>query len=114
MKGAPRRLIVGITGAPGITYGVRLLDLLRRTKIETHLILTNAAQIGLPREPGSKATEIYERADFVHPAKDIAAPISSGSFQAIGVVVAPCSVKTLAEIATGTTGTGDRIGALEH
>jgi flavin prenyltransferase len=105
MKDAPRRLIVGISGATGVAYGVRLLELLQRVEIETHLVLSKAARITLASECDRKLSEICALADCVHPANDIAASISSGSFRTIGMIVVPCSMKSLAEIATGATST---------
>ena len=105
MKGALRRLIVGISGASGVAYGVRLLELLQHVEIETHLVLSKAARITLASESDRTLPEICALADFVHPTNDIAASISSGSFRTIGMIVAPCSVKSLAEIATGAAST---------
>ena len=105
LKSASRRLIVGISGASGIAYGVRLLELLRNTEIETHLVLSKAAHITLASELDRKISEIHALAAFVHPANDIGASISSGSFRTIGMIVAPCSMRTLAEIANGMSST---------
>lgn len=98
-----KRLIVGISGASGAIYGIRLLELLRDTEIETHLIISRAAQMTIASETGFKAAEVEALADVVHPNQDIGAACSSGSFQNLGMVIAPCSVKTMAEIATGVT-----------
>jgi 4-hydroxy-3-polyprenylbenzoate decarboxylase len=98
-----RRLIVGITGASGAIYGVRLLELLRKTDIETHLILSRAGQIALAAETNLKVADVEARADVVYANTDIAAACSSGSFHNLGMIVAPCSIKTMAEIATGVT-----------
>jgi flavin prenyltransferase len=100
-----QRLIVGISGASGVLYGVRLLELLRPTPIETHLVLSKAAQVTLASETEMTLAEVTALADVVHPANDIAATISSGSFRTMGMVVAPCSMRSLAEIATGVTST---------
>jgi 4-hydroxy-3-polyprenylbenzoate decarboxylase len=100
-----QRLIVGISGASGVLYGVRLLELLRPTPIETHLVFSKAAQVTLASETEMKLAEVTALADVVHPANDIAATISSGSFRTMGMVVAPCSMRSLAEIATGVTST---------
>jgi 4-hydroxy-3-polyprenylbenzoate decarboxylase len=100
-----RRLVVGISGASGAAYGVRLLELLRGMPVETHLVVSKSAQLTLAAETGRKLAEVAALADFVHNAGDVAAPISSGSFKTIGMVVAPCSVRSLAEIAYGTTST---------
>ena len=99
----PRRLIVGITGASGAIYGVRLLELLRATDIETHLIISRAGQTTLAAETSLKVADVEALADVVHQNTDIAAACSSGSFRTLGMVIAPCSIKTMAEIATGVT-----------
>jgi 4-hydroxy-3-polyprenylbenzoate decarboxylase len=98
------RLIVGLTGASGIAYGVKLLELLRPLPIETHLVMSRSAEVTLAYESSLKVAQVKALADVVHANDDMAAPISSGSFRTLGMVVAPCSVKTLAEIATGVTG----------
>ena len=103
-QGDPRkRLIVGISGASGAIYGVRLLELLKDTEIETHLIVSRAAQITLAAETPFKVSHVEALADVVYSNQDVGAACSSGSFQHLGVVVAPCSIKTMAEIATGAT-----------
>lgn len=103
-SGAPaKRLIVGITGASGAVYGIRLLELLKETEIETHLIISRAAQMTIATETSFKTTDVEALADVVHPNQDVGAACSSGSFQNLGMVIAPCSVKTMAEIATGVT-----------
>jgi len=98
-----RRLIVGITGASGAIYGVRLLELLRATDIETHLIMSRAGQTTLAAETSLKVADVEALADVVHPNTDLGAACSSGSFRNLGMVIAPCSIKTMAEIATGVT-----------
>ena len=103
MTGAPRRLIVGISGASGTIYGVRLLEVLRPLPVETHLIMTPAAEKTLALETSFKLTHVRELSDVCYPAADIAAAPSSGSFRTIGMIVAPCSMRSLAEIACGTT-----------
>jgi flavin prenyltransferase len=99
------RLIVGISGASGVIYGARLLELLRPLPVETHLVISRAAEVTLARETDLKIAEVRARADFVHAIGDMAAPISSGSFQTIGMVVAPCSIRSMSEIASGVTTT---------
>jgi 4-hydroxy-3-polyprenylbenzoate decarboxylase len=99
----PRRLIVGITGASGIIYGVQLLRLLRATDVETHLVLSKSAKITLAQEMDMSVSEVAALADVVHQADNIGATIASGSFRTIGMVIAPCSMRSLAEIATGVT-----------
>jgi 4-hydroxy-3-polyprenylbenzoate decarboxylase len=100
-----RRLIVGITGASGVIYGVRLLELLREKDIETHLVMSKSAEITLGLETDRKIADVKALADVCYPVSDIAAAISSGSFKTSGMVIAPCSVRSLAEIATGVTTT---------
>jgi flavin prenyltransferase len=101
----PRRLVIGISGASGVVYGVRLLEVLRTTEIETHLVVSKSAEMTLAYETGRKLAELHEMADHVHAAQDLGAAISSGSFKTIGMIVAPCSIRSLAEIAYGTTTT---------
>jgi flavin prenyltransferase len=99
----PARLIVGITGATGVRYGVRILELLRSTPIETHLVISKAADMTRAYETDIGAGELRALADHVHPIGHVGAPIASGSFQTIGMVVAPCSVRSLSEIAYGNS-----------
>ena len=101
----PRRLIVGISGASGVIYGVRLLELLQPLPVETHLVISRAAEMTLAAETDLKAAAVRAKADVVHAIGDMAAPISSGSFKTMGMVVAPCSIRTMAEIASGVTTT---------
>ena len=97
---APRRLIVAITGASGAVYGVRALELLRaQGGIETHLILTASGARTLVEETEHSVAQVRALADRVHEARDIGAPLASGSFRTLGMLVAPCSVKTLSGIA---------------
>ena len=104
-KTPPRRLVVGITGASGTIYGIRMLELLRETGIETHLVMSKSAELTLAYETDYKPKDVRALATVNHPNADIGATISSGSFQTIGMVVAPCSIKTMSEIATGVTST---------
>ncbi|KZD00999.1 UbiX family flavin prenyltransferase [Oceanibaculum pacificum] len=97
------RIIIGISGASGIVYGVRLLELLRPLPVETHLVMSKSAEITLAHETDLKVKDVQALADYWHPQGDIGAAISSGSFRTLGMIVAPCSMKTLAEIATGVT-----------
>jgi 4-hydroxy-3-polyprenylbenzoate decarboxylase len=97
------RLIVGISGASGVIYGARLLELLRPLPVETHLVMSRTAEVTLALETDLKPAVVRSRADVVHAIGDLAAPISSGSFKTIGMVVAPCSIRSMAEIATGVT-----------
>ncbi len=98
------RIIVGISGASGIIYGVRMLEVLRKAGVETHLVVSKAAEMTLAYELDMKAKELREMADVYHPQTDIGASISSGSFPTLGMVIAPCSIRTMSEIATGVTG----------
>jgi len=104
MTGKTQRLIVGISGASGIIYGVRILEVLKNTDIETHLVMSKSAEITLAYEMSAKVADVQGLADVVHPIHDIGAAISSGSFHTEGMIIAPCSVRTMSEIAIGTTG----------
>ncbi|WP_430397688.1 UbiX family flavin prenyltransferase [Ferrovibrio sp.] len=99
-----KRLIVGISGASGVIYGIRLLESLKNSEVETHLVVTRAAEMTIAYETPYTAKDVKALADKVYPLEDVGAAIASGSFQTLGMVVAPCSMKTLAEIATGVTG----------
>lgn len=98
-----QRLIIGISGASGAIYGVRLLQLLHGSGIETHLVMSRAAQVTLAYETDLKVADVEKLATVVHSNQDIGAACSSGSFPTLGMVVAPCSIKTMSEIATGVT-----------
>ncbi|GGA59203.1 flavin prenyltransferase UbiX [Nitratireductor aestuarii] len=100
-----KRIVVGISGASGIIYGVRVLEALRMAGVETHLVMSRSAKVTLAHELSLKVRDVHERADFVYPAEDIGARISSGSFITAGMIIAPCSMRTLGEIATSTTST---------
>ncbi|WP_040771639.1 UbiX family flavin prenyltransferase [Rhodopseudomonas sp. B29] len=102
---APRRLIVGISGASGVIYGVRMLQLLRNSGIETHLVMSKTAEITFAHETRMKIAEVKALAHTTHAIDDMAAAIASGSFKTMGMIVAPCSVKSMSEIATGATST---------
>jgi flavin prenyltransferase len=97
------RLIVGISGASGVVYGARLLELLQPLAVETHLVMSRSAEVTLALETALKPADLRGRADVVHAIGNLAAPISSGSFPTIGMVVAPCSIRSLSEISTGVT-----------
>ncbi|MEQ8965596.1 MAG: UbiX family flavin prenyltransferase [Azospirillaceae bacterium] len=99
------RLIIGISGASGAIYGVRLLEALRGTGIETHLVVSRAGALTLRHETGLRPADLEPMADIVHPINDVGAACASGSFRTRGMVVAPCSMKTVAEIATGLSST---------
>ena len=100
-----RRLVVGVSGASGVVYGIRLLELLRPVPIETHLVMSRAAEMTIACETGYKPAAVRKLADFCHPIGDVGASISSGSFRTLGMIVAPCSVRSMSEIASGVTST---------
>jgi len=97
------RLVVGISGASGVVYGLRVLDACRELGVESHLILSKAAALTLSQETSLSVAEVQERADVAHKAGDVGASIASGSFPTLGMIIAPCSVRTMSEIATGVT-----------
>ena len=99
----PDRLIVGISGASGAIYGIRLLEMLNALPIETHLVVTKSAEVTVAYETDMKLAELRALADVSSPAGDIGAAISSGSFKTMGMVIAPCSIRSMSEIATGVT-----------
>ncbi|MDG3442042.1 UbiX family flavin prenyltransferase [Nitrospirillum amazonense] len=103
MTNAPSRLIVGISGASGVRYGVRLLETLRSLPIETHLVMSRSAEMTLAHETDMKPAEVRALADVNHAIADVGASISSGSFRTLGMVIAPCSIRSMSEIATGVT-----------
>ncbi|MEX2614816.1 MAG: UbiX family flavin prenyltransferase [Alphaproteobacteria bacterium] len=101
-----RRLVVGISGASGIIYGIRMLQALQRIPtVESHLIVSPAAEITLACETDIKLSALHDMADISYPDSDIGAAVASGSFQTAGMVIAPCSVRSMSEIATGATAT---------
>ncbi len=102
-KAEPPRLIVGISGASGVAYGLRALDAARELGVETHLVVSRAAALTLNQEAGLSLADVSARADETHKVADIGASIASGSFRTLGMIVAPCSVRTMSEIATGVT-----------
>lgn len=99
------RLIVGVSGASGALYAVRTLDALRELGVESHLVVTKAAALTLASETGLSVADLHARAAVVHKLSDVGASIASGSFRTLGMIVAPCSVRTMSEIATGVTST---------
>ena len=103
MSDIPQRLILGISGASGVIYGIRMLQILQETPIETHLVISKSAEITIAYETDWKAAGVKELADVIYPAADIGAAISSGSFKTMGMVIAPCSVRSMGEIASGVT-----------
>jgi 4-hydroxy-3-polyprenylbenzoate decarboxylase len=96
---APKRMIVGITGASGAVYGIRLLEALRDAAIETHLVMSDTAKRVVMLETGRAPEEVEGLASFSYSNGDLEAPIASGSFQTLGMVVVPCSIKSLSAIA---------------
>ncbi|NNE41075.1 MAG: UbiX family flavin prenyltransferase [Marinicaulis sp.] len=100
---SPKRIIVGVTGASGSIFGVRALEALRECGVETHLIVSRAAEMTLRYELDMSSADLEAKADVRHAVGDIGAAISSGSFETLGMLIAPCSVKTMSEIATGVT-----------
>jgi len=97
------RLIVGISGASGVVYGLRALDACRELGVESHLVLSKSAALTLSQETGFSVGEVNEKADVVHRVGDIGAAIASGSYRTLGMIIAPCSVRTMSEVATGVT-----------
>ena len=94
-----KRIVIGISGASGVTYGVRMLDVLRETDFETHLIISNAGRLNIEIETSYKPADVEAMADFVYDHKDMAASLASGSFLTEGMVVVPCTIKSLSGIA---------------
>ncbi|GGY91904.1 UbiX family flavin prenyltransferase [Pseudoduganella plicata] len=106
MADRPRRIVIAITGATGAVYGVRLLQTLRALnaqgpRIETHLVISDAAVLTLHEETGMARREVEALADVVHKSHNVGATIASGSYQTDAMVIAPCSMKTLAAVAHG-------------
>ena len=97
------RLVVGISGASGVVYGLRALDACRDLGIESHLILSRAAALTLAHETGHTLADFAAKASVTYRAGDIGAAIASGSYPTLGMIIAPCSVRTMSEIATGVT-----------
>jgi len=98
-----RPLVVGVSGASGVIYGVRLLDACRELGIETHLIVSRAAVLTLAQETSLSVADLAAKARVMWRIGDLAAPVASGSYPTLGMVIAPCSIKTMSEIATGVT-----------
>ncbi|MEM1397766.1 MAG: UbiX family flavin prenyltransferase [Pseudomonadota bacterium] len=99
----PRRIIVGITGASGVVYGRKALEILEAENVERHLVISKAAEMTIKYELGYSASELESLATTRYAIGDVGAPISSGSFETVGMLIAPCSIKTMSEIATGVT-----------
>jgi len=103
MNGSGPPLIVGISGASGVAYGIRVLDACREMSVATHLVVSRAAALTLKQETALSLADLAARADFAHRVGDIAAAPASGSYPTLGMIIAPCSVRTMSEIATGVT-----------
>ena len=101
--GPERRIVVGISGASGIVYGVRLLELLRAAGVQTHLVMSKSAEVTAAHELDLKLRDIRALATQCHSNQDIGASIASGSFRTMGMIVAPCSIRSMSEIASGVT-----------
>lgn len=97
----PPRLIIGISGATGVIYAVRLLEVLRDLRVETHLVVTKAGELTAAYECDRPMRQIKALASVVHPIGDVGASISSGSYRTLGMIIAPCSMKSVSEIASG-------------
>jgi 4-hydroxy-3-polyprenylbenzoate decarboxylase len=95
----PKRIVVGISGASGVTYGVRLLQVLKETDYETHLIISKSGELNIKIETDYDPNDVKSMADYVYDHKDVAASLASGSFLTEGMVVVPCTIKTLSGIA---------------
>jgi len=98
-------LVVGISGASGVVYGLRVLDACRELGVPTHLVVSRSAALTIAQETDLSVAEVQARADVTHRTADIGAAIASGSFRTLGMIVAPCSVRSMSEIATGVTST---------
>jgi 4-hydroxy-3-polyprenylbenzoate decarboxylase len=105
MVSSAPRLIVGISGASGVIYGIRLLETLRDMPVATHLVMSRSAEITIAHETDRKIADIKALADVWYKQEDIGAAISSGSFKTLGMVVAPCTIRSASEIAGGVTST---------
>ena len=103
MADATQRLIIGISGASGVIYGIRALELLRDMDVETHLVMSKSAEMTMGYEVDMKPSAVRELADVAHAVGDVGASISSGSCKTTGMLVLPCSIRTMSEISTGVT-----------
>ena len=97
------RLVVGLSGASGVAYGIRLLEALHDLGIESHLVMTKPAEMTIGYETDLSPKAVRAKADYAYAPTDIGAPIASGSFRSKGMIIAPCSVRSMSEIATGVT-----------
>ena len=103
VRNSPPRMVVGISGASGAIYGARVLDALKDLGVESYLVVTKAALLTLSQETDLTADDLSAKAAVTHRLADVGASIASGSFRTLGMIVAPCSVRTMSEIATGVT-----------
>jgi 4-hydroxy-3-polyprenylbenzoate decarboxylase len=102
-KNKAERLVIGLSGASGVAYGIRMLEACAELGIESHLVMTRPAEMTIGYETKLSPRQVAAKADYSYAVTDIAAPIASGSFKTKGMIVAPCSVRTMSEIATGVT-----------
>ena len=102
-KNEAERLVIGLSGASGVAYGIRLLEACTELGIESHLVMTKPAEMTIGYETKLSPKQVAAKADYSYAVTDIAAPIASGSFKTKGMIVAPCSVRSMSEIATGVT-----------
>src|SRR3954467_10963121 len=102
-KSKAERLVIGLSGASGVAYGIRALEACRDLGLESHLVMTKPAEMTIGYETPLSPRQVAAKADYAYAIADIAAPIASGSFKTKGMVIAPCSVRTMSEIATGVT-----------
>jgi 4-hydroxy-3-polyprenylbenzoate decarboxylase len=103
VKNEAERLVIGLSGASGVAYGIRALEACTELGIESHLVMTKPAEMTIGYETKLSPRQVAAKADYSYAVSDIAAPIASGSFKTRGMIVAPCSVRTMSEIATGVT-----------
>jgi 4-hydroxy-3-polyprenylbenzoate decarboxylase len=103
VKNEAERLVIGLSGASGVAYGIRALEACTELGIESHLVMTKPAEMTIGYETKLSPRQVAAKADYSYAVTDIAAPIASGSFKTRGMIVAPCSVRTMSEIATGVT-----------
>lgn len=103
MADTPSRLIIGISGASGVIYGIRALELLADTDVETHVVISKSAEMTMGYEVDVTPAQVRDLADVSHVIGDVGASISSGSFKTAGMLIVPCSIRTMGEIATGVT-----------
>jgi 4-hydroxy-3-polyprenylbenzoate decarboxylase len=104
-NGQESRVVIGLSGASGVAIGIRLLDCLKDLRLRSHLVMSKAAEMTIGYETTLKPQQVAAKADYAYAIGDIAAPIASGTFKTEGMIIAPCSVRTMSEIATGVTTT---------